>query len=269
MSIFKPNQNKKANTNNPTVKNTVDNKVLFKDITEFFNNTTADTTRIYKKLPLDTGINQNNYRRNLRVNQDTAAIRSFKYNYYTGKFLEGFPASANNNLCPQKISTVAQYGSYHFSSSRINPGLSSPNKALIVNVTTSPKPPTIDCNKFDFSGTYILYCCSEGLQLTHSSNPYVNFGNMEYIYNEDYFDIFLYPNESLNIPTYVHIRFRIPIKYRYSYGDWTFWESFVIRSGDFDPEYNTGSNINILDSTETEFIRIINCNQSNAIAYRN
>ena len=68
-------------------------------------------------------------------------------------------------------------------------------------------------------------------------------GTFTFYVSEEYFDIYLYPKQELNNPSYIHIRYRIPVRYRYVYEDWTFWESVLLE--------------NIM--SETEFVKIIDC----------
>jgi len=250
MLFFKPNANRQSNINNSTIKNSVTNKNIFKELSQLFNYTPQilRITKLKQIRSIDraTSVPKNNDRRNVRKPLDTTAIRDNQRNYFTGNFNDGFPRPSNYPLCPQKISTVFQSGIVHYTTSTTSSSQSYPMIQNFVKVTDILRLPSPDCVCYyvDFSGNYILnWSLEEGGQLLSSDNPDVTLGTFTFYESENYFEIFLYPNPTLNNVSYVHIRYRIPIRYRYAYGDWTFWESLIID--------NTLS--------ETEFVKVINC----------
>jgi hypothetical protein len=177
---------------------------------------------------------------------DTTAIRENRYDFSIGKFDNGYPRPSNYRLCPQKISTVFKNGGSYFTTSYTSTPQSYPFTGNFLKVTDIPRLSSADCGCYyvDFSGNYVLdWSLSGGGKLLSSDNSEVNLGTFTFYQLENYFDIYLYPKSNLNNISYVHIRYRIPIRYRYAYGDWTFWESLIIN--------NTLS--------ETEFVKIIDC----------
>jgi hypothetical protein len=118
--------------------------------------------------------------------------------------------------------------------------------SAFIDINNEPKLDTNDCACYyvDFSGDYILnWSITDGPQLLSSSNTDVTLGTFDFNVEEEYFNIFLYPKPSINNGSYVHIRYRIPVRYRYSYEDWTFWESLILEG----------------TLSETEFVKVINC----------
>lgn len=249
MSNFTINLSKPANFNRVTsFKKPSQNKPTDAVIDDFFNNTTRDISRLYEKRSINRyrDIPRFNDRRNVRKPLDTTAIRENRYDFNIGKFDSGYPRPSNYPLCPQKISTVFQNGGTHFTTSYISHPQSHPLQHNFVEVADIPRLSSADCGCYyvDFSGNYVLdWSLSGGGKLLSSDNSQVNLGTFTFYESENYFDIYLYPKPNLNNISYVHIRYRIPIRYRYSYGDWTFWESLLIE--------NTLS--------ETEFVKIIDC----------
>lgn len=250
MIIYRPNPNKKININNFRTKNSVKNTNIFKELSDQFNYT-PEILRITKlketrSIDRSTTIPKNNDRRNVRMPLDTTAVRNNQRNYFTGKFNRGFRKSSNYPLCPQKISTVFQSGTLFWSHSTINNGSSYPFKSSLVNIKTIPRLRTNDCVCYyvDFNGEYELdWSASEGGQLISSSNPNVLLGSFNFNTEDEFFNIFLYPKQSLNHSSYLQVSYRIPVQYRYSYGDWSFWENLIITE----------------QLSETEFVRVIDC----------
>lgn len=233
---------------NTIIKNNIDNSPLRPEITNFYNTNNNNTT-IYKKYILDKkeDIPVNNDRRNIRKSLTSSAIRQNKFQWASGKFDQGFPLLSNYNLCPQKIATIFQYGHYHWTQNTNNTSTSFPLTSTFVKVIDADSRLSLnDCNCYDvdFSGEYVLnWSLETGAQLVSSDNPDITLGTFIFYQDDEYFEIFLYPDANLNDNTYVHIRYRIPVRYRYAYGDWTFWESLLIDG--------------IL--SETEFVKVINC----------
>lgn len=247
MSKFTIDSTKPVNsTKNSVLKNNLQNIPTQPEINDFNNDTTRNITKIYNKKSIDRNrdIPRNNDRRNVRMLQDTTAVRQNRYDFSRGKYDLGYPRPNNYALCPQKISTIFQNGNTHFTTSTIN--FSYPFKHNLVKVSDISRLSSSDCacQYVDFSGNYILnWSLSSGGQLISSDNPQVTIGTFTFYASENYFNIYLYPKPSVNNSSYVHIRYRIPVRYRYAYGDWTFWESLLIE--------NTLS--------ETEFVKIVNC----------
>jgi hypothetical protein len=102
----------------------------------------------------------------------------------------------------------------------------------------------VECIPIDYTGEYVLnWSASQGAQLLSSTNSQVVLGTFSYHVNDDYFEIFLYPTLGIKNNSYIHIRYRVPIRWRHSYNDWTFWENVIING----------------EMSNTEFIRIVNC----------
>lgn len=182
----------------------------------------------------------------IRITKDTTAIREGGYLYYSDRFSPGLPANSYYPLCPQKLSTVFASSSKFYSSSYALDEISN-KESQIVSVSTvaafTSSLNTADCVCYtpDFVGNYYLdWSASEGLQLLSSDNDNVISGSFVYDTTEDYFDIKLYPKSGLS---YLWIRYRIPIRYRYFYNDWVFLENLLIAG----------------EMTETEFVRVVNC----------
>lgn len=217
-------------------------------------NKASNNPKIHQNRSIEKSVDstKDNYRRNVRMNLDTTAIRQGEFNFFDGKFNNGFPRPSNYPFCPQKISTVFQNGNLHWSYSTQNKTSSFMDVKSLPKLTSRvPLPisyndPSCDvgCSCIDFSGDYVLdWSISEGSRLLSSSNPNVVLGTFDFNIEEEYFNIFLYPKSSFYTSSYVHIRYRIPIRYRYSYEDWTFWESLIIDG--------------VL--SETEFVKVVNC----------
>lgn len=203
-------------------------------------------TKIYTKKSIKKYIDipRFNDRRNVRKPLDTTAIRANRYDFTIGRFDAGYPKPSNYPLCPQKTSTVFQSGGTHFTTSTTS--FSYPLEHNFVEVKNIPRLSTNDCGCYyiDFSGNYILdWSLAGGGKLISSDNSQVDLGTFTFHQSENYFDIYLYPKPNINNISYVHIRYRIPIRYRYAYGDWTFWESVLIEN----------------ELSETEFVKIIDC----------
>jgi hypothetical protein len=225
--------------NKTTFKKSSQNKPVFPTINAFNNRTTNNISRLYKKRSINRNrdIPRFNDRRNVRKPLDTTAIRENRYNFSTGRYDSGYPRPSNYPLCPQKISTVFQYGDTHFTTSTTT--ISYPLEHDFIKVSEIVRPSSVD-----FSGNYVLdWSLSGGGKLLSSDNSQVNLGTFTFYQLKNYFDIYLYAKPNINNISYVHIRYRVPIRYRYAYEDWTFWESLLIE--------NTLS--------ETEFVKIVNC----------
>jgi hypothetical protein len=238
--------------NKTTFKKPSQNKPLSPTINAFNNHTTNNISRLYKKRSINKNrdIPRFNDRRNVRKSLDTSAIRENRYDFSTGKFDVGYPRLSNYPLCPQKISTVFKQGGAYFTSSTTSTPQSYPFKSNFVKITDIPRLLSADCGCYyvDFTGEYVLdWSLTGGGKLLSSDNPDVNLGTFTFHQADNYFDIFLYPKSLLASSSYVHIRYRIPIRYRYAYEDWTFWESVLLE--------NTMS--------ETEFVKIIECCDTN------
>jgi hypothetical protein len=235
-----------------TFKRPSQNKPVPVTINNFNNTKTANVSRLYQNRAIDRNRNipRFNDRKNVRKQLDTSAIRENRYDFSTGRFDEGYPRLSNYPLCPQKISAVFKNGGTHFTTSAINSYSSYPLNRNFLKITDIPKLSSADCGCYyvDFTGEYTLdWSLAGGGRLLSSNNPDVNLGTFTFHESDEYFDIFLYPKSSLYSSSYVHIRYRIPIRYRYSYGDWTFWESVLLE--------NTMS--------ETEFVKIVDCCDTN------
>lgn len=254
MSKFTIDSSRRSNQNHATVKNNLSNKPTPTIINDFNNNNTRNITNIYKKRSIDKNrdVPRNNDRRNVRKQLDTTAIRQDRYNFASGQFDANYPRPSNYNLCPQKISTVFQNGGSHWSNNTTNISSSFPLKSNFAKVSDAIRLSTSDCNCFfvNFTGEYVLnWSLADGGQLVSTTNPNVTVGSFDFFSSDQYFEIFLYPKPELKNNSYIHIRYRIPIRYRYAYADWTFWESLL------------------LDGTlsETEFVKVVNCCATDSI----
>lgn len=178
------------------------------------------------------------------INQSPRAIREFKFNISTGKFDRGYPNTSVYPLCDQRTSTVFTHGSKSWANSTINNTTSFPMQNPLDIVKPLIADDCIECVPIDYTGEYILnWSITEGPQLLSSTNSQVVLGTFTYHVSEDYFDIFLYPSTLIKNNSYIHIRYRVPIRWRHSYNDWTFWENVIING----------------QMSNTEFIRIENC----------
>jgi len=264
MSIFAIDKLKKNNyIDGISFKNSIKNQETKPLINDFNNTTTANITKIYEKKPinLDLHVPDNNDRRNVRMSLDTTAIRQNRLNYFTQQFDPGYPNVSNYPLCPQKISTIFQNGGYHWTQNTMNGTSSYPFKGGFFKVVDAINLTTNDCTCYyiDYSGEYVLNWSKEsGGQLLSSSNKDIQLGTFNFYIDDEYFNIFLYPKPSLNNTSYVHIRYRIPLRYRYIYKDWTFWESLIIDNTMSDTEF-----VKVIDccSTKIDDIRTISANQ--------
>lgn len=178
------------------------------------------------------------------INESPRAIREFKFNIATAKFNEGYPNTSIYPVCNQKISSVFAQGARSWTNSTINASTSFPMENSLGVVKGSVIDDCIECVPIDYTGEYILnWSITEGPQLLSSTNSQVVLGTFTYHIGEDYFDIFLYPSTLIKNNSYIHIRYRVPIRWRHSYEDWTFWETAIING----------------EMSNTEFIKIMNC----------
>lgn len=178
------------------------------------------------------------------INESPRAIREFKFNIATAKFNEGYPNTSIYPVCNQKISSVFAQGARLWTNSTINPSTSFPMENSLGVVKGSVIDDCIECVPVNYTGEYILnWSITEGPQLLSSTNSQVVLGTFTYHISEDYFDIFLYPSTLIKNNSHIHIRYRVPIRWRHSYDDWTFWETATING----------------EMSNTEFIRIVNC----------
>lgn len=248
MSQFIINNNIPANYNDvTTLKKPSQNKTIDTIINDFNNDKTRSISRLYSKRIIDRyrDVPRFNDRRNVRKTLDTKAVRENRYDFSIGKFDTGYPRPSDYPLCPQKISTVFQNGGTHFTTSTTT--IAYPLTHNFIEVDEITRLSTADCGCYyvDFSGNYTLAWSEEigGGQILSSDNNDIAVGTFTFYSSDNYFDIYLYPKSTLNNSSYIHIRYRIPIRYRYAYEDWTFWESVLLE--------NTMS--------ETEFVKIIDC----------
>ncbi len=178
------------------------------------------------------------------INESPRAIREFKFNIATAKFNEGYPNISIYPVCNQKVSSVFSQGSRSWTNSTTNQSTSFPMENSLDVVKGSVLDDCIECVPVDYTGEYVLnWSISEGPQLLSSTNSQVVLGTFTYHISEDYFDIFLYPSTLIKNNSYIHIRYRVPIRWRHSYNDWTFWENVIING----------------QMSNTEFIKIENC----------
>lgn len=268
-NTFAADPNKPANNlKTLAIKNQIQNATIDPLINNTFNNKTRNITRIFKKK--NKTRSTNNYKRNIRNRLDTSAIRSNKYDFYTAKYDATYPKITNYIFCPQKISSIFHVGGLYWTTSTTNKTVSFPFKHNFIKTSQLGKYSInrcigtrngndtddsddsntdigSDCTFLNYSGEYILNWTIDGeSQIVSSSNPDIQLGTFEFHANDDYFEIFLYPKAELNNYSYVHIRYRVPVRFRYAYGDWTYWESLLL----------DGS------LTETEFVKVIHCCQS-------
>jgi hypothetical protein len=186
----------------------------------------------------------NNNINNITIDHSPRAIREFKFNINTGKFNSGYPNTIVYPLCNQKVSTVFINGNTSWTNSTINNTTSFPMQNPLSVVEASNNNDCVECIPIDYTGEYVLnWSASQGAQLLSSTNSQVVLGTFSYHVNDDYFEIFLYPTLGIKNNSYIHIRYRVPIRWRHSYNDWTFWENVIING----------------EMSNTEFIRIVNC----------
>jgi hypothetical protein len=187
----------------------------------------------------------NNNIENITITHAPQAIRQFKFNIFTGKFNPGYPNTITYPVCNQKVSTVfINSSSTKVSSSTANTSTTYPMQNVSSLVVGSDLDSCVECIPINYTGEYLLnWSITDGPQLLSSTNPQIVLGTFEYYVNDDYFEIFLYPTTDVKNNSYIHIRYRVPIRWRYDYNDWTFWENVLL----------TG------EMSETEFVRIVNC----------
>lgn len=186
----------------------------------------------------------NNDAEKIIINESPKAIREFKFNIATAKFNQGYPNISIYPLCNQRVSTVFTHGSTSWTNSTLNSSTSFPMQNPLDIVKQASNDDCVECIPIDYTGEYILnWSVTEGPQLLSSTNSQVVLGTFTYHMSEDYFDIFLYPSTQIKNNSYIHIRYRVPIRWRHAYNDWTFWENVIING----------------EMSNTEFIRIVNC----------
>lgn len=182
--------------------------------------------------------------KNVRIRLDTAAIRSQKYNFYTGSFAPGYPQNSVYSFCSKKISSVFKKGETFWSSSLVNNQISykTSNFSRVVDKANIKPVDYCYCNFVDLSGTYTFDRSIVGSsQLLTSSNPKVENGSISLNLNPDYLDIKILSKTSSSL---IWIRLRPPLRWRRAYEDWTFNEFLQMYS---------------INNTETEFVKVINC----------
>jgi len=186
----------------------------------------------------------------IRLTQDASAIRQNGYLYYDDKFKPGLPYNTSYVLCPQKLSTVFSNSSKFYSSSYDLNEISYKTEkivsiteanALVANYTTS------DCICFvnEYTGNYYLDWSSSEAKLINTDNGNVSDVSFDFYSSEEFFEIKIYPTSGTS---YLWIRYRIPVRYRYAYLDWVFMENLVING----------------EMSETEFVKIVNCCETDA-----
>lgn len=183
----------------------------------------------------------------IRITKDTSPIRQGEYLYYDDKFKPGLPYNTFYVLCPQKLSTVfANHSKFYSSSYELNE--ISYKQEIIVSIadaqaaTATYTTSTSDCACFvnEFAGNYYLDWSSSDGKLINTDNGNVSDVSFDFYSTEEYFEIKIYPTSG---NSYLWIRYRIPVRYRYSYLDWVFMENLIING----------------EMSETEFVRIVNC----------
>ena len=198
-----------------------------------------------------------NQSRNVRIALAPDAIRQNKFDFSSNAFDFGYPTVKNYGWCGEKLSTVwsnsgGRVGAFAFYSKGADttgmnlginhqqPPLQYPYNTRSSFVVGNNNAPNCFCNVINLSGTYVFdWTLEYGLRLKSSSNTFVDTGDMTLQSGPDYFDIKLYSNVNAS---YIWIRFRPPVRWRYYYNDWTFNEDF-----------------SILENSTTEFVRVVNC----------
>lgn len=217
-----------------------------KNITEPKNNFSDNRYIKYNQSLYDQNLNKydypnasegqtsNNDARSISIDKTPESIRNFTYKIISDTFDPGYPQTITYNLCPQNLSVVFQNGNTHWSRSKGD---------IFYRISESSRPDVSDCNScsyIDFTGEYILNWDKSGPKLVSSTNNKITSASFTFSSTANFFEIFLYPNVG---NSYVHIRYRIPVRYRYAYSDWAFLESLIL----------TG------EMSETEFIKVVNC----------
>lgn len=198
-----------------------------------------------------------NQSRNVRIALVPDAIRQNKFNFSSNAFDVGYPVVQNYVWCGEKLSSVwnnggGRVGGFAFYSKGADtqgmnlginhpqPPLQYPYRTRSTFVVANRNGPNCFCNVINLSGTYVFdWTLEYGLRLKSSSNTFVDTGDMTIQSGPDYFDIKLYSKVGTS---YIWIRFRPPVRWRYYYNDWTFNEDF-----------------SILEDSTTEFVRVVNC----------
>lgn len=181
----------------------------------------------------------------VRITKDASAIRQDGYLYYDDQFKQGLPYNVSYNLCPQKLSTVfTNHSKFYSSSYELNE--ISYKTELLVSIADAQASvasyTTSDCVCFvnEFTGNYYLDWSSSEGKLINTDNGNVSDVSFDFYSSEEYFEIKIYPKSG---SSYLWIRYRIPVRYRYAYLDWVFMENLVING----------------EMSETEFVKIVNC----------
>ena len=198
-----------------------------------------------------------NQTRNVRIALVPDAIRQNKFDFSSNAFDLGYPTVQNYGWCGEKLSTIwsnsgGRVGAFAFYSKGADttgmnlginhqqPPLQYPYNTRSSFVVSNQNSPNCFCDVINLSGTYVFdWTLEYGLRLKSSSNTFVDTGDMTIQSGPDYFDIKLYSNVNAS---YIWIRFRPPVRWRYYYNDWTFNEDF-----------------SILENSTTEFVRVVNC----------
>lgn len=223
-----------SSTGTPQTKN---NNVYFR----YSKNVYDQNNKSY--VETDSVFPSNNYLSAISQDWTPQAIREFKYNILLNRFEEDYPLTFTYNLCPQNLSTVFQIHNGYWSRSRKDNYSVHPKKNTLLQITQRENRDCGSCSLPNFTGEYLLnWSIDNGPQLLSSTNPDVVLGTFTFHVEDGFFDIFLYPDNTLNSTSYLHIRYRVPVRWRHFYGDWTFWESVLING----------------EMSETEFVRIIN-----------
>ena len=198
-----------------------------------------------------------NQSRNVRIALVPDAIRQNKFDFSSNAFDLGYPTVKNYGWCGEKLSTVwsnsgGRVGAFAFyskgadtqdiafNSNHPQPPLQYPYKTRSTFVVANKNGTNCFCDVINLSGTYVFdWTLEYGLRLKSSSNTFVDTGDMTIQSGPDYFDIKLYSKVGTS---YIWIRFRPPVRWRYYYNDWTFNEDF-----------------SILEDSETEFVTVVDC----------
>jgi hypothetical protein len=198
---------------------------------------------VTKKNLNTLALTPNNDIKIITIRNDTTPLRNNGYFYFSDRFKKP-PTITRYKFCAPKIATIySTNGNLQWFSAYVKKPASF--KSVNTNIVKgrslfiSDSNGNCDCDYTDFSGKYFFNIC-ENPSLISTNNLNTKLANMFYDKDNQYFDIKIYSKYN---KSYVWIRFRITLKYRWDDGRWVFNPKFVIDK----------------IMSETEFASIVDC----------
>lgn len=190
-----------------------------------------------------TSLTSDNDTKIITIRNDTSPIRNNGYSYFSNRFKQQ-PTVTRYKFCAPKIATVySTHGNLQWFSTYVKklPSFKSVNVNIIKgkSLFISYGEENCDCDYTNFNGKYTFDLC-KNTSLVSTDNNKIKFASMVYNNNDQYFDIKIYSKYN---KSYVWIRFRIILKYRWDDQQWIFNPEFVIDK----------------IMSETEFATIVDC----------